>query len=408
VPHGVSAVHILKSEAAATNMDASAPSTVRPQDETAILAGLCETRIWGMSGTERAERLLKRLGYNEVWIAAELSVFEGHIFQLRTDVVIDEKLLRTLQRRTDWVLAAPTEAGYVAVAASTRHELADAASRFLQADAVFLRDIDEAGLTPFQPDDIAQFHDAALRKKGRPYVAMLTEENAAQVHRDTFNAAYKGVTDVVTKYLWPPLALPLTRICANLRITPNQVTAASLVLSIATFYCFAQGYYAAGLLAAWIMALLDTVDGKLARVTLTSSKWGNIFDHGIDLVAPPLWWFAWWWGLGETSSSWVEATVWVVLGGHVAGKLLEQAFISTFGFKVHIWQRFDSAFRLITARRNPNLIILTIGLLVAGPTIAYLALAVWIIVCFDVHAIRYIQAYVLRQKGYPIRSWLDA
>ena len=32
------------------------------------------------------------------------------------------------------------------------------------------------------------------------------------------------------------------------------------------------------------MTFLDTVDGKLARCTIASSKLGNIFDHGIDLV----------------------------------------------------------------------------------------------------------------------------
>ena len=41
------------------------------------------------------------------------------------------------------------------------------------------------------------------------------------------------------------------------------------------------------------MTFLDTVDGKLARTTLTSSKWGDIFDHGIDLVHPPFWYVAW-------------------------------------------------------------------------------------------------------------------
>ena len=44
------------------------------------------------------------------------------------------------------------------------------------------------------------------------------------------------------------------------------------------------------------MTFLDTVDGKLARVTVTSTKLGNVFDHGIDLVHPPLWYLAW--GIG--------------------------------------------------------------------------------------------------------------
>ena len=45
------------------------------------------------------------------------------------------------------------------------------------------------------------------------------------------------------------------------------------------------------------MTFLDTVDGKLARVTITSTKLGNVFDHGIDLIHPPFWYLAWGMGL---------------------------------------------------------------------------------------------------------------
>jgi hypothetical protein len=97
----------------------------------------------------------------------------------------------------------------------------------------------------------------------------------------------------VTKHAWPHVALPLTRWCAQRGITPNQVTALSAVLVGVAFWLFWEGHFALGLLAAWWMTLLDTVDGKLARVTLTSSPMGNIFDHGIDLIHPPFWYWAW-------------------------------------------------------------------------------------------------------------------
>ncbi len=44
------------------------------------------------------------------------------------------------------------------------------------------------------------------------------------------------------------------------------------------------------------MTFLDTVDGKLAHVTLTSSRFGHIFDHSLDLLHPPFCYLAW--GLG--------------------------------------------------------------------------------------------------------------
>src|SRR3546814_14504283 len=94
-----------------------------------------------------------------------------------------------------------------------------------------------------------------------------------------FMGTYKGATDRVTKWIWPRPAFHATKLCARLGITPNQVTFASLLLVIAAFTWFWQGDWLPGLLAAWGMTFLDTVDGKLARITLRSSRLGNVFDQ---------------------------------------------------------------------------------------------------------------------------------
>jgi phosphatidylglycerophosphate synthase len=71
-------------------------------------------------------------------------------------------------------------------------------------------------------------------------------------------------------------------------VTPNQVTILSIFLAIFAGRAFWGGYLVIGLLLGWVMTFLDTVDGKLARVTVSSSKIGDILDHGLDLVHPPL------------------------------------------------------------------------------------------------------------------------
>ena len=75
----------------------------------------------------------------------------------------------------------------------------------------------------------------------------------------------------MTLYVWPRPARAVTRLCAHAGITPNQVTSASLVLVLVAMALFWTGHYALGLIAAWAMTFLDTVDGKLARVTLRST-----------------------------------------------------------------------------------------------------------------------------------------
>jgi hypothetical protein len=76
-------------------------------------------------------------------------------------------------------------------------------------------------------------------------------------------------------------------------------------------------------------------------------------------------------------------------------------------FKIspHMWQRFDSRFRLITARRNPNLAILTVAAIAGRPDVGVNVVAVWVAVCIIVHAVRFAQAGLARRHG-PLESWL--
>ena len=137
---------------------------------------------------------------------------------------------------------------------------------------------------------------------------------------------------------------------------------------------FWRGEYWLGTLSGFIFMVLDTVDGKLARCTGASSKWGNVFDHGIDLIHPPFWWWAWAHGLAAYGRPLEPLTatmvLWAIIGGYVLQRLIEGIFMRRFGgMHIHVWQKIDSQFRLITARRNPNMVILVAALLFGRPDI---------------------------------------
>ena len=57
----------------------------------------------------------------------------------------------------------------------------------------------------------------------------------------------------------------------------------------------------------------------------------------------------------------IDWAAWVVVVGYVAGRLLEGLFLLAFKMESHCWRPVDSLFRTITARRNPNLIFLSVG-----------------------------------------------
>ena len=253
--------------------------------------------------------------------------------------------------------------------------------------------------------ELAGRYDARLRKRADPTVHRLEDRAAAE--RVLFGASYKGVTDLVTKHVWPAPALVVTRWCARAGITPNQVTWASAVLMALAFWLFWQGAFAAGLAVGWAMTFLDTVDGKLARVTLTSSRFGDVLDHGIDLVHPPFWWWAWAVGcaaLGQPLSDggW---TLGIIVAGYVLQRAEEGLFLARFGMEMHVWRRFDSLFRQVTARRNPNLLILTAAAAMSAPREGLIAVAAWTAICLVVHAVRIGQACLAARRR-PLTSWL--
>ena len=367
-----------------------------------------------MPGSELLRRALARAGVEDVapWDGAAPPGDGGALLLLRADHVFDAALVAGLAKSPGVLLRRPEDglpvAAHLPPASPPNRAAAVAAA--LKAgrgagDPAF------AELRPAGPDDLSGAYNKALRKRGAAYLLRLAPETRRAVEWRMFGGSYKGVTDFVTKYVWPRPAFHVVRACAALGITPNMVTAASLVLVFAALWWFAQGAWLPGLVAAWVMTFLDTVDGKLARVTLTYTKFGNLFDHLTDLIHPPFWWLAWIVGLEAAGMPLAHpvAVGAVIVGGYVLQRLLEGLFQLQNGMMhIHVWRRFDSAFRLVIARRNPNLVLLTIAALLGRPDLGILAVAAWTVFGCVEQAVVTVQAALARsRKGGPLSSWLE-
>jgi len=370
----------------------SSPKLSTPA-EIGLVLGQGEAPLWGMSSGERLRRSLTRAGVSEM--VSELPQGgEARVLVVRADWVFDQALIDALARRLGTVLIEP---GGQAVAANLTLDEARA----------FATGALPEGAARIGPDELVPAYDSKLRKLMPAYLMPLTAQTAPAIERRIFDGSYKGVTDIVTKYVWPRPAQVVTKLCARLRITPNQVTVVSAVLTALAFWLFWRGQFGWGLAAAWGMTFLDTVDGKLARVTLTASPWGNVLDHGLDLIHPPFWWWAWIVGL-EASGYSVGAsglTLLIAAGGYVLLRAQEGLFIGLFGMEMHIWRRFDSRFRLITSRRNPNLLLLTAGVLAGRPDLGMAAVAMWTLISLAIHSVRILQAMLTAR---PLGSWMQA
>ncbi len=354
------------------------------------LIGDNPTPLWGMSNAERLRRLARAEGLPET------APPSGAVLTVNLAYVFDPVWLRHILTLPGTVLM---DGGELVMAHLTGGMTPD--------DVAAQR----GAVTVIDYRDDPQIYNRQLRKLECPFVQRLTPETRRTIERKSYFGAYKGVTDLLTKYLWPELALWLTRIAASIGMTPNMVTAIGAALCVYATYLFAYGHYWTGMLAAFIFMVFDTVDGKLARCTITSSKWGNVADHGVDLVHPPFWWYFWGvglgtWGLALSNQTFLLVMI-AVVAGYVLQRVIEGMFIKDFGMDVHVWRRFDSQFRLITARRNPNIAILFFATLAGRPDIGLIAVAWWTIISLVVHAVQLVQAYNLRRAGRPIVSWME-
>lgn len=90
---------------------------------------------------------------------------------------------------------------------------------------------------------------------------------------------------------WDAFLLPLARGMRVVGLTPNGVTLISLVFAVLAALALALArdpgswLLAAGAGLVALNAILDGLDGRLARLTNTSSKRGDYLDHVVDRYA---------------------------------------------------------------------------------------------------------------------------
>lgn len=374
-------------------MTIDAPAASRPGFRS---VGDNAVKLFGLPPAERNRRFAAKAGMHP-YVPGDSA--GGAVVLANLDFACDPAWFAHLRQHPGAVL---TLGGRPVLAHATT---GDAASSIAAAMAGEHRAL-PAGHHELAAETAGGLHSAMLRKREAPFVMPLTPATADAAERASYDGAYKGVTDLLTLYLWRRPAFYLTRWSALAGLSPNFITGVGAALCVLAFALFWAGSYWSGIAAGFMFMVLDTVDGKLARCTGTSSKWGNVFDHGIDLVHPPFWWWAWAHGLAAYGTPVFAETYWwtlaVIIGGYLVQRAIEGVFIQRFGLHIHVWEQIDSRFRLVTARRNPNMVILVAAMLFGRPDVGLIAVAVWTLLSLLFHMMRLVQAF----GRTDVKSWI--
>ena len=361
-------------------------------------------KLWGLSARERLRRQLKGVGGVIMLKPDQAPPAAGRFLLLNANFLFELRTLAGLLELDNTALTYPGDQTVAAAIVDVDHLEAARESMLNRPNEVpeFLESI-----TPY---DLAAFSEA-LRSAQVPLLEPVSEDRRTHLENVLYGNAYRGITDLVTKFFLPRPARKAVRVAANLRLSPNMITTLGLLLVIATCYLFLHGQYLAGLLAGWLMTFLDTVDGKLARVTVQSSKFGHLYDHAIDLFHPPFWYIFWGMSLAGLSPFMGfdrEQMYLLIVLGYVLGRVIEGIFSLLGSCSIFTWRPFDAYFRLVTARRNPCLIILTASALIGRPDWGFLAVTAWTVLTTLILLVRLIQGMFARHKEGPLQSWLSA
>ena len=105
---------------------------------------------------------------------------------------------------------------------------------------------------------------------------------------------------------WLSFSYQAARVCVALRITPNLLT----LLGLGTAIAMGLSEYAAiALLLLVISLFFDGIDGSVAILRGTESKWGEVLDSLADRISEAFWLYMGW-RLGIPA--WVVITMWTI------------------------------------------------------------------------------------------------
>ena len=224
-------------------------------------------------------------------------------------------------------------------------------------------------------------------------------EQLREVERLMYRRTFKGVIDIVASRGYYHPVRWITRLLAPTAVSPNSVT----VLSIAAIWlavpCFALGIPGAGIPLAWAGVIADSVDGKLARLTLNLSDRMGAVEHVSAVPALGLWLAA----FGGWVSDWKLLTssvpavaTWVLLACFALDKGVSGGFRRLTGREIFDYGRSDALFHPFAARRNILLLMMTVGVAADAAAAALAAMSAWMAATLLFHALRAIQVAVAR------------
>ncbi|MEY2489919.1 MAG: hypothetical protein QOC70_1861 [Verrucomicrobiota bacterium] len=227
----------------------------------------------------------------------------------------------------------------------------------------------------------------ALRKDVRPvFFPAPSPDLVALAERFPRDVAQNGVLDFPGLLDSPIEDWIVARLCRT-SITPNQVTLVTMLIGLIVTALFATGHLWWGVALAYMIEVLDGVDGKLARTkveTTASGEWEHLFDYCIE--------FSWWTALAfHFHAVALPSAYWLLLllvGSDLLDRLAKRAVKQKVGRNLDDVSNIDRFVRCIGGRRNINIWILIAALALGDAANGFVLICWWGAATAAAHVVR--------------------
>jgi phosphatidylglycerophosphate synthase len=116
------------------------------------------------------------------------------------------------------------------------------------------------------------------------YLVRVVRKGRAQFDRvDKQGASALLSKEMMEAFYW--FLQPLGKFLVYCRITPNGISWASFAFGVLAGLCLAFGHFGSGAAFACVSAVMDSLDGLVARMSGTSSDAGEVLDAAVDRYA---------------------------------------------------------------------------------------------------------------------------
>ncbi|HZE57992.1 MAG TPA: CDP-alcohol phosphatidyltransferase family protein [Chthoniobacterales bacterium] len=396
-----------------------------PRPQLLILADAPDAfvELFGISMLERLLRVTQRLGFREAvivsktpeeiaahlekpsWARAEISLSfrtreAGPVFlhnvvtgNERTLLVsagfyFDARLLKTLAEQTTTTVLVDSAPPAASVPLWQKEDI-----EFSGAVLVGPAEMPSGATTEQtnQCDAAAEpTYVTALRKHVRPvFFPAPTPELVSLAEKFPRDVAQNGVLDFPGFFDSPIEDWIVKRVCRTL-IRPNHVTLVTMLIGLAVTALFATGRLWWGVALAYVIEVLDGVDGKLARTKVETTAAGE-WEHEVDYTIELSWWTALAFhfrATGLTNAYWLLA-LYVV--SDLVDRLAKRAVKKKVGRNLDDVSNFDRFVRCIGARRNINVWILIAALALGDPANGFILICWWMAALAITHVFRALQ-----------------